>query len=52
MSPELKKLVTQWKQERTYRDAGVAADRTWARIKEIATPEEQIKLLREKKPRC
>jgi len=45
MSPELKKLVEQWKKERTYRDMGAAAKKTWSMIKKIATPQEQVKLL-------
>jgi hypothetical protein len=48
MSPEAKKLVEQWRKERTYRDCGAAAKKTWARIKKITTPEEQAKLLENK----
>ena len=45
MSSELKSLVAQWKKEKTYRDAGAAAKKTWAKIKKIATLKEQVKLL-------
>ena len=48
MSPELKKLVSQWKRELTYRDRGVAAKETWLEIKKIATADEQVKLLEKK----
>ena len=48
MSPELKKLVKQWKEELAYRDMGAAAKKTWAKIKKVATPEEQVKLLEKK----
>ena len=48
MSPELTKLVKQWKEELAYRDMGAAAKKTWAKIKKVATPEEQVKLLEKK----
>ena len=44
---ELDQLVTQWKKERTYRDAGIAAKKTWQRIKSITTIQQQINLLEE-----
>jgi hypothetical protein len=46
MTAELKTLVKQWKNELTYRDCGEAAGKTWAKIAKIATPQEQVKLLR------
>ncbi|MFA6338548.1 MAG: hypothetical protein WCW87_00580 [Candidatus Paceibacterota bacterium] len=45
MTPKLKKLVEQWKEESTYRDCGESARKTWAKIKKIATPEEQVQIL-------
>lgn len=47
MSPELEKLIAQWKKEKGYRDMGAAAAKTWKKIREIGKPAELLKMIEE-----
>jgi len=45
MTPELLKLIAQWKKEKGYRDMGAAAAKTWKKIREIGKPGELLKMV-------
>lgn len=47
MTAELASLIEKFKKERTYRDNGVAAKATYAKIKEVAKKGELVTLLEE-----
>jgi hypothetical protein len=47
MNDQLKKLVDQYKNERTARDGGAAAKLTYIRIKMTASSEELVEILEE-----
>ncbi|MEI7424810.1 MAG: hypothetical protein WCK10_01680 [Candidatus Staskawiczbacteria bacterium] len=52
MSTEIEELAKQWMQERGYRDTGTAAKKTWKAIERLATPAEQVEILKKALPGC
>ena len=51
LSAELKALITKYKEDITCRDMGVQARKTLDQIKELATPEEYVKICDDLFPR-